>query len=125
MVAVGGVVVEIAVDPQGVGTAVDGQHQGVAFALEHHVGGQQASAQLDQINLAHRSVVGADGVFARSLAELVGVVTCTAVQGVVANATVQGVVTGLAVQRVIAVLALQVVGSVATVEAVVLRAATD
>ena len=102
LVAVGGVVGEVVVDPQGVGAAVDGQHQGVALALEHHVGSEHSSAQLDQIELANRSVVGADGVFARTLAEQVGVVARSAVQAVVACTTVEGVVTCIAIDSVVA-----------------------
>ena len=101
LVAVGGIVVEVAVDAQRVSGAVDRQHEIVALTLERHTRSGNACAQLDCVELARRAVVGADGVLARSLAKQVGVVACPPVERIVAEAAVQRVVTGIPIDGVV------------------------
>ena len=92
LVTIGGVAVEVAVDAQAVGAALEREHQRVTRAGQQHIGGGDACAQLHHVRLAGRAVVAGDSVAAITLAEDEDVVARIAGEVVIADTAVQGIV---------------------------------
>ena len=113
--------IEVALHHHLVRRAVDPDDQIVAAACQHHVRGEDARAQFDDIGVGAKRVriVVVDGVLATASAEAVDICTIATLQVVVAGTAVECVVAGIAVEIVVVLVALQAVRIVATVQGIV------